>query len=277
MSSNKKSASKKNISEALCELFLSLFGEDEQSSKEAFSEAVQAEDFQEKLTELIKKHDKKNKPKKLKDPNAPKKPVNGYIRFSQEKRATVKEENPEMKGAEITKKLAEMWKALSDKKKEKYNSKYKTELDSWKEEMKGYEAPSTEELQKLPENRGRVPGAKRKKKDPNEPKRPKNAYQFFCEDKRDDIKEENPDASPADVMRLLGEAWKEVKDNEKKVKKYKKKADAAKEEYAQKMKKYKAEKESGDEVEEAEEKPKKSKKKSEDEEAEENPEESNDE
>jgi hypothetical protein len=268
MSANKKSSSKstKKVSfvDAVKNLFISALGDEESIDKATFLEQVQTEEFQEKLEALCKKQEKKFKPKKLKDPNAPKKPLTGYIRFSQEKRAKVKEENPELKGTEVMKKLGEMWKALSDKKKEKYNAPYKTELEAWKEEMKGYEAPSDDELKKLPENHGRAGGAKKRKtRDPNEPKRPKTAYQWFSEDVREDIKEANPDADSKEIMKLIGQAWTEVKEDEKKVKKYNKKAEKAKEEYNEKMKAYKKEKDSEAEEEaEEEEKPNKKAKKS---------------
>jgi hypothetical protein len=274
MSANKKSSSKstKKVSfvDAIKNLFISALGDEDTIDKATFLEQVQAEEFQEKLEALCKKQEKKFKPKKLKDPNAPKKPLTGYIRFSQEKRAKVKEENPELKGTEIMKKLGEMWKALSDKKKEKYNSPYKAELEAWKEEMKGYEAPSEDELKKLPENHGRVGGVKKRKtRDPNEPKRPKTAYQWFSEDVREEIKEANPEADSKEIMKLIGQAWTEVKEDEKKVKKYNKKAEKAKAEYQEKMKAYKKEKESEAEEEAEEqqeeteqEKPKEKKKKS---------------
>lgn len=256
MSANKKSSSKStkkvSFADAVKNLFISALGDEDTIDKATFLEHLQTEEFQEKLETLCKKQEKKFKPKKLKDPNAPKKPATGYIRFSQEKRSKVKEENPELKGTEVMKKLGEMWKALSDKKKEKYNALYKTELEAWKEEMKAYEAPSEDELKKLPENHGRAGGAKKRKtRDPNEPKRPKTAYQWFSDDVREDIKESNPDADSKEIMKLIGQAWSEVKEDEKKVKKYNKRAEKAKEEYNQKMKAYKKEKDSETENEEA--------------------------
>jgi hypothetical protein len=44
------------------------------------------------------------------------------MKFSQEKRSTVKEENPDLTFGGIGKKLGEMWRALTDKEKESYKT-----------------------------------------------------------------------------------------------------------------------------------------------------------
>ena len=49
-----------------------------------------------------------------------KKPLTGFMLFSQEHRAKVKEENPDITFGGVGKKLGEMWRALSDKEKEAY-------------------------------------------------------------------------------------------------------------------------------------------------------------
>ena len=75
-----------------------------------------------------KESKKKNKDKTddavLEDDNeaTPKKTIrkNGYINFCKEMRAEIKEEFPELKPKEITKKLAEKWNELSAEEKERY-------------------------------------------------------------------------------------------------------------------------------------------------------------
>jgi hypothetical protein len=49
-----------------------------------------------------------------------KKPLSGYLLFSQEKRSEIIKNNPNFKVTEIAVKLGEMWKALSDEEKEAY-------------------------------------------------------------------------------------------------------------------------------------------------------------
>lgn len=53
----------------------------------------------------------------------PKRGPNAYMIFSNEKRAGVKAENPEMKVTEIAKVIGEMWKELSEEEKQEYKDK----------------------------------------------------------------------------------------------------------------------------------------------------------
>ncbi|CAO3592934.1 unnamed protein product [Absidia cylindrospora] len=58
---------------------------------------------------------------------------------------------------------------------------------------------------------------KRQKKDPNAPKRGLSAYMFFSQANRNKVKEENPDATFGQLGKILGQKWKEMSDEEKKV------------------------------------------------------------
>jgi hypothetical protein len=51
-----------------------------------------------------------------------KKPLKGFMLFSQEHREKIKKENPDIKFGAIGKKLGEMWRALPDEKKEEYKN-----------------------------------------------------------------------------------------------------------------------------------------------------------
>ena len=48
----------------------------------------------------------------------------------------------------------------------------------------------------------------KKIKDENAPKRPKNAYIYFCMEKRNEIKQQNPNMSTIEITRELGRLWK---------------------------------------------------------------------
>eukprot|EP00980_Cylindrotheca_fusiformis_P013957 scaffold3625_cov82-Cylindrotheca_fusiformis.AAC.3 len=52
-----------------------------------------------------------------------KKPLSGFMKFSQEHRAKVKEENEGISFGQIGKKLGEMWRELTDEEKEAYKTK----------------------------------------------------------------------------------------------------------------------------------------------------------
>lgn len=51
---------------------------------------------------------------KKKDPDAPKRNKSAYMFFCDDKRAEVKKEFPDLKMTDVSKKLAEKWKALTD-------------------------------------------------------------------------------------------------------------------------------------------------------------------
>lgn len=57
--------------------------------------------------------------------------------------------------------------------------------------------------------------AKKVKKDPNAPKRPKTAYIFFCDDQRVAIKKKAPEMPQTQLMSMLGELWKKIREKEK--------------------------------------------------------------
>ncbi len=86
-------------------------------------------------------------------------------------------------------------------------------------------------------------GKKAKKvRDPNKPKRSKNAFMFFSAAKRAEIKEANPDMKSTDISKELGTRWKALSDDDKKP--FELLAANDKEVYDQAMAAYKAESDS---------------------------------
>ena len=74
------------------------------------------------------------------------------------------------------------------------------------------------------------------KKDPNQPKRSKTSYMFFCEENRASVLKKNPTAKLGDVSKILGNQWKALSD--KKKAKFVKLADEDKVRYEGDMEKY---------------------------------------
>jgi hypothetical protein len=62
----------------------------------------------------------KSKPTKV-EKSKPKRKLSGYMKFVKANRATIVSSNPNIKFAEVGKKLGEAWRALSDSEKNKYN------------------------------------------------------------------------------------------------------------------------------------------------------------
>jgi hypothetical protein len=92
---------------------------------------------------------KGKKPKKEVDPDAPVKPkkaTNAFMLFTAAMRDQVKEDHPELKPKEISKKMGELWADLSDEDKEphvekaeKLKAEYLEKKAQWEEDMKAYE------------------------------------------------------------------------------------------------------------------------------------------
>eukprot|EP00741_Cyanophora_paradoxa_P014565 tig00020806_g14045.t1 len=85
---------------------------------------------------------------------------------------------------------------------------------------------------------GKEKGGKSAAKDPNAPKKPTNAYNYFSADKRESIKAENPGASFGEIGKLTGDKWKGMTAEEKAP--YEAKAAADKARYEREMASYKS-------------------------------------
>ncbi|PKK76407.1 HMG-box, partial [Rhizophagus irregularis] len=52
-------------------------------------------------------------------------------------------------------------------------------------------------------------------RDPNAPKRPRNAFLMYCKSQRDQAREENQNKGFQDVTRILSQKWKDLPNEEK--------------------------------------------------------------
>lgn len=81
-------------------------------------------------------------------------------------------------------------------------------------------------------------GKKRKKKDPNAPKRNMSAYFLYSNAVRETVRAENPDASFGDIAKIISAQYKQMPEKELAI--YKRKAEEDKERYMREMKAYRA-------------------------------------
>jgi hypothetical protein len=193
---------------------------------------MQSSDFMDKVAAAI--------PSNKKDPNRPKKPITLFFRFSAENRAKVSEAlqkkgGDKPKNTDITKRLGELWKEFSEKAKNpksnegKQAAKWQKELDAamveYKSKMEDYvPAPGYKTIGKAKKVASR---------DPLAPKKPKTAYQLYCDEHR----------KPGVGMKELGEGWKtlqasESKADKKSIEALQKNAAELKAEYEEAMKTY---------------------------------------
>ena len=189
--------------------------------------AITDETSHEILVELVKKHlteiektakktSKTSKSvKKKKDPAAPKKNCSSYIFFCKDMRESVKSENPDLKGTEITKEIANLWKKLEEDDKGPFIEKAEADKQRYLDEMKSY-TPS--EGFSNEESEGKTKAKKTKKTRKPGPKKASSSYLFFCKEERPKVKALYPDMDSKDITRELGRVWKEEMTDKKKKK-----------------------------------------------------------
>jgi len=81
--------------------------------------------------------------KKAKDPNAPKRPMSAYMAWLNDNRNQIKEDNPGIGVTEVSKIAGQLWKKVTSEEKEKYEEKYRSEMDVYREKMKDYTPPES--------------------------------------------------------------------------------------------------------------------------------------
>merc|ERR1712124_105502 len=132
---------------------------------------------------------------------------------------------------EPARKFSEEWGKLTDADKKPFENKYEKERKKYDKLMTVYK--NTENFRRFQKQKKefKVESAKKDKfaKDPNAPKKPQSAYFAFLADKREEVKNDNPDMTHKDVVKKLGELWNELKPNAKKP--YEKTAEASKKVY----------------------------------------------
>lgn len=237
----------KNMSTALMEALTEILtGALKGKYAEKALAALKTDEAQVQLTEVIKT----NTPTKViraagnaggrrrkKDPAAPKRGCSSYIFFCNDKRAEVKEANPDMKGTEVTKELGRIWREeTSDKQKKKYSKQATADKKRYLEEMKNY-TPSAEWLSEAEADASASEGGKTKRKKSKRapgPKRARSAYIFFCTEMRNKVKEDNDDMDAKEVTAELGRLWREeYKEDKDLSKKFNKMAKKDKERFEQ--------------------------------------------
>ncbi|XP_071951731.1 high mobility group protein 1 homolog [Antedon mediterranea] len=154
----------------------------------------------------------------------PKGAMSGYAFFVKKCREELKEH---VEFAQFSKSCAAQWKALEDPEKEPFMNLAKHDKERHRREMKDY----------IPENPTVGKGRKRRKKDPNAPKRNLSAFFLFSQDERAGVREIHPDWNVASVAKELAIKWRSITPARKAS--YDKDAQRDKERYLKAMEAYK--------------------------------------
>jgi hypothetical protein len=157
------------------------------------------------ISKVLSSNLPKEKVKKLKDKEAPKRGKSSYIFFCIENRQKVKDKNDELSAKDITKELGSIWRELTDKSKKVYEKHAIEDKERYIEEMKGYVRPSHLDI-----------GVVLKNKKRKGPKRGLSSYIYFCKEQRPIVKENNNNMSAKEITTELGRLWKLLSDADKK-------------------------------------------------------------
>lgn len=165
--------------------------------------------------------------KKMDKSKKPKGRMSAYTFFVQTCREEHRKKHPNenVNFTEFSKKCAERWKQMTDKEKKRFADMAEKDKQRYDREMSNY-VPAAGEG-----------GRKKRKKDPNAPKRPLSAFFLYCADERAAIKAAHPTHSVGEVAKELGEKWNKVSPEVKA--KYEAKAAGDKGRYEKQMAEYK--------------------------------------
>ena len=163
---------------------------------------------------------------KKKPSDYPKAALTAYFIFAGEKRAQVNQENPSIKITEVGSKIAALWAAESEESKSKYRELAAKDKERFAAEMAAYLENGGEKIGRSSKKSKKA----RKEKDPNAPKKPLGSYFIFASEQRARITAENPTLKITEIAGKIGEAWKALDEDAKKV--LQEKADEDKRRYA---------------------------------------------
>ena len=180
------------------------FLESQNAEKEVL-DAWNTETRVDELVEFVKPQTKSKKPDSY-----PKGHRSAYFIFQADKRSEG--------GTYTAKRLAELWKTMSDEEKTPYKNKANDDLERFKTELQDWENANPEEASKLEAKKKTKKTAPKKKKDgPKAPKKPSKraAHQFYIAARKDEYLAEHEGAKYAEVRKALGAEWKELSDEDK--------------------------------------------------------------
>lgn len=170
------------------------------------------------------------KKRRRKDPNAPKRALTPYVFFLSKRRPELAAANPKWTFNDLGKALGKEWGKMSDSAKKPYVAKAQKDQKRFEKEMSTYVPPKIEPE----EEKGRK---KRKKKDPNAPKRALTPYVFYLAKRRPELTSLHPDWGFGQFGKTIGAEWSKMSDKAKAP--YVKKAEKDAQRFEKEMAKFK--------------------------------------
>lgn len=151
------------------------------------------------------------------DPNAPKKPFQPYIYFSNSIRDAIKNEKPDISFSDLGKEMGRRFKALSPEEHQYWKDVATQEKEAYERALEAYQSNvMATNWSSSVENPAYVGSkTKPKKTDPNAPRKPYSAYIRFSNSVRETVKQQHPEMSPNDVSREVAKRFKELPSEER--------------------------------------------------------------
>lgn len=153
-----------------------------------------------------------------------KKPKSSFLIFYDEQRPAIKAKIPDIKVTDITRECSKQWSALTEEQKDVYKQKYLKEKEQYAARVQAEAETSAvvavqERAKKSTKKKVHEPPAESSGESSTVGKaktRGPNGYINFCSAVRSRVKSENPDISPKDIVKKMGEMWNAFSLDEKK-------------------------------------------------------------
>ena len=163
-----------------------------------------------------------SKKRKKKDPNAPKAKRSAFTFFLSSERSKFTKENPDADFSSISKTLGKKWREISPERKKGFEDMAAKDKGRYEKEMETYVAPVEEENDTTDHSNTKneigdkqQPRKKKAKKDPNQPKGPRNIYWYFCNEQRPIFTAKQPELNFQGLNLALSGMYKKLSDSEK--------------------------------------------------------------
>jgi hypothetical protein len=139
-----------------------------------------------------------------------------FLHFCSAKRPKLKQENPSLSVGSLAKQLSSAWKLMTPEQKKPYDLLAEKDKQRYEQQKQAYEAGYSAAILKTDVPGGSVgqpgmvmsaPRHRRRKKDPDMPRRNMSAFMFYSLEKRPGIKALNPDFGVGKLAQSLAKTW----------------------------------------------------------------------
>ncbi|DBA00910.1 TPA: LOW QUALITY PROTEIN: hypothetical protein N0F65_006110, partial [Lagenidium giganteum] len=144
----------------------------------------------------------------IKDPYAPKAPKTAFQLFMAHNRESFALLN--MSINEFRVEMSQLWKRMTERDKKPWQEMAKQDKLRYDTEMANYKPPAYLSSNAAKAQRRLEELKRAAREDPDAPRLPQTAYNFFAEMKRKEIEFQMPHLKYGEVIRMVGEAWKEL-------------------------------------------------------------------